>query len=71
MEKDSIKSNMKPRFLADRMDIMGLLVGREGERGVDNFRGLLRVTDKKEFSFRRIESKMLEDIQDEMRVIVD
>ena len=29
--------------------------GREEERGVDYFRGLLRETDKKEFSFRGIE----------------
>ena len=33
--------------------------GREGERGVDNFRGLLRETDKKEFSFRGIDSKIV------------
>ena len=33
--------------------------GREGERGVDYFRGLLRETDKKEFSFRGIESKIV------------
>ena len=32
---------------------------REGERGVDYFRGLLRETDKKEFSFRGIESKIV------------
>ena len=31
MEKDSIESNMKPRFLADRLGIMGLVVGRERE----------------------------------------
>ena len=31
---------MKPRFLADRLGIMGLVIGRE--RGVDYFRGLLR-----------------------------
>ena len=31
MEKDSVKSNMKPRFLADRLRIMGLVVGRERE----------------------------------------
>ena len=30
--------------------------GREEERGVDYFRGLLRDADKKEFSFRGIES---------------
>ena len=36
---------------------MGLVVGRE--RGVDYFRGLLRETDKKEFSFRGIESKIV------------
>ena len=41
---------MKPIFLADRLGIMALVIGRE--RGVDNFRGLLRETDKKEFSFR-------------------
>ena len=45
--------------------------GREGERGVDYFKGLLGETDKKKFSFRGIESKIVEDIQDEMRVIVD
>ena len=28
--------------------------GREGERGVDYFRGLLKETDKKVFSFRGI-----------------
>ena len=33
--------------------------GREGERGVDYFRDLLRETDKKEFSFRWIESKIV------------
>ena len=33
--------------------------GREGERGVDYSRGLLRETDKKEFSFRGIESKLI------------
>ena len=35
------------------------LGGREGERGVDYFRRLLRETDKKEFSFRGIESKIV------------
>ena len=33
--------------------------GREEERGVDYFRGLLGETDKKEFSFRGIESKIV------------
>ena len=33
--------------------------GSEGERGVDYFRGLLRETNKKEFSFRGIESKIV------------
>ena len=51
LEKDSVESNMKPRFLADRLGIMGLVVGRETE-GLTIFRGLLRETDKKEFSFR-------------------
>ena len=31
LEKDSIESNMKPRFLADRLGIMGLVVGRKRE----------------------------------------
>ena len=35
------------------------LDGREGERGVDYFRGLLRETDKKKFSFRGIVSKII------------
>ena len=34
-EKDSVESNMKPRFLADRLGVMGLVVWRERE-------GLLR-----------------------------
>ena len=42
LEKDSVESNMKPRFLADRLGIMGWVVGREKQRGVDYFRGLLR-----------------------------
>ena len=50
---------MKPRFLADRLGIIGLVVGREREKGVDYFKGLLREIDKKEFSFRCIESKMI------------
>ena len=33
--------------------------GREGERRVDYITGLLRETDKKEFSFRGIESKIV------------
>ena len=32
LEKDSAESNMKPKFLADRLGIMGLVVGRERER---------------------------------------
>ena len=43
---------MKTRFLADKQSIMGLVVWREGE-------GLLRETDKKEFNFRGIESKIV------------
>ena len=31
LEKDSVESNMKPRFLADRLVIMGLVEGRERE----------------------------------------
>ena len=31
LEKDSFESNMKPRFLADRLGIMGMVVGRERE----------------------------------------
>ena len=48
---------MKPRFLVDKLGIMGLAEGRE--RAIDYFRGLLRETDKKEFSFRGIESKII------------
>ena len=33
--------------------------GREGERGVDYFRGLLRETDEKKFSFGGIESEIV------------
>ena len=33
--------------------------GREGERGVDYFRGLLRETDKNEFSYRGTSSKII------------
>ena len=33
--------------------------GREGERRVDYFRGLLREIDEKEFSFRVIESRIV------------
>ena len=36
-----------------------MVEGRERERGVDYFRGLLKQTDKKEFSFRGIESKII------------
>ena len=32
---------------------------REGMRGIDYFRGLLRETDEKEFGFRVIESKII------------
>ena len=46
LEKDSVES----RFLADRLGIMGMVVGRE--RGVDYFLDLLRETDKKKISFR-------------------
>ena len=31
LEKDSVELNMKPRFLAERMGIMGLVLGRERE----------------------------------------
>ena len=58
MEKDNVESNMKPRFLADRLGIMGLVLGREKD-GVDYFRGLLRETYWKEFNFRGIESKIV------------
>ena len=57
MEKYSVKSNMKPRLLADRLGIVGWVGGRE--RGVDYFRRLLRVTDEKEFSFRGIKSTIV------------
>ena len=57
-EKDSVESNMNPKILADRLGIMGLVEGREKE-GVDCFRGLLRETDGKEFSFTGIGSKIV------------
>ena len=52
---------MKPIFLAERLGIMGLVVGREREglTTLEVFRGLLRETDKKKFSFRGIESKIV------------
>ena len=69
LEKDSVESNMKPRFLADRLGNAQWAMpsghngfgGREGERerGFDYFRDLLRVTHKKEFSFRWIESEIV------------
>ena len=31
LEKDSIESNMKPRFLTETLGIMGLVVGRDRE----------------------------------------
>ena len=31
LEKDNVESNMKPRFLAVRLGIMGMVVGRERE----------------------------------------
>ena len=49
---------MKPKLLTDRLSIMGLVEGREGE-GVDYSRGFLREADEKEFSFRGIESKII------------
>ena len=38
---------------------MSLFGGREGEGAVDYFACLLRETDKKEFSFREIESEIV------------
>ena len=58
MEKDSVESNMNPRFFYRQAWHYGF-GGREGERGVDYFRGFLRETDKKEFSFRGIQSKIV------------
>ena len=49
---------MKPRFLAKQAGHYGLSE-REGERGVDDFRGFLRETDEKEFRFRMTESKII------------
>ena len=58
MAKDSVESNIKLRFLADRLGIMGLVVGRERE-GLTILQGLLRETYKNEFSFRGIESEIV------------
>ena len=33
LKKDSAETNLKPRFLADRLGVMGLVVGMERERG--------------------------------------
>ena len=44
---------MKPRFLADRLGIMGRVGGKEG---LTILEVLLRETDEKEFCFRGIES---------------
>ena len=52
LKKDSVESNLKPRFFADRLGIMSFVEGRE--RGVGCFRGLLRETDRKKFNFRGI-----------------
>ena len=57
MEKDSVESNIKPRFLADILGIMGLVEGREIE-WLTILEVLLRETDKKEFSFIGKTSKM-------------
>ena len=57
MKKDSVESNMKPRF-GRQAGYYGF-GGREGERGVDYFTGLLREIYKKEFSFRGIESEIV------------
>ena len=59
LEKDSVESNMEPRFLYGRHTGHYGFGGREEERGVDYFGGLVRQTDKKEFSFRGIESKVV------------
>ena len=58
MEKDSVESNIKPRFFGRKAGhyVFG---GREGERGVNYFRGLLREIDRKEFSFRGIDSEIV------------
>ena len=56
MEKDSVESNMKPRFWQTGWALWVWWKG--GREGVDYFRGLLKETDKKEFSFRGIESKI-------------
>ena len=45
------------RVLADTLGIMGLVEGMEREG--DYFRGLLRETNKNEFSFRGVESKII------------
>ena len=52
LEKDSVESNMK------QYGSYGF-GGREGERGVDYFNGLLRETDEKKFSFGGIESEIV------------
>ena len=51
VKRKTVSSQIRRRFLTDRLGITGFVEGREG-RGVDYFRGLLRETVKKEFSFR-------------------
>ena len=49
---------MKSKFFGRQAGHYGF-GGREGERGVDYFRGLLKEIGKKEFSFRGIESRII------------
>ena len=59
MEKDSVESSNYETEIFGRQAGHYGFGSREGERGVDYFRGLLRKTDKKELSFRGIESKIV------------
>ena len=58
LKKDSFESSMKPRFLADRLGTMGLVVWREREE-LTILEVLLRETDKTDFNFRGIENEIV------------
>ena len=59
LENDSVESNMKQTEIFGRQAGHYEFGGRKRERDVDYFRDLLRETDKKKFSFRGIESKII------------
>ena len=61
---------MKPRFLVDRLGIMGLVVGRQRE-GLTILEVCLGRPIRMNSVLEGLRVRKLEDIQDEMRVILD